>query len=281
MSKGTDIILTNDEITQNMIGVDALQADHAFDLTRMYPLVEIFLSIKGEGTQAGIPMTFIRFAGCNLACTWCDTPYMKVHESLTWDQILTRIREPRLKASWVVFTGGEPLLHLHMQMLDDLHTKGYRIAIETNGTLCPSRALLANIDYVTVSPKSRTTRMTARVSRDRDAIVNQITVHPHFHTPHGVCVIDEIRFVVEHSKWVVPEVAYALAKQVTLSPLMDPINDLGDTHKSGDGFPDIYSRPNVSSLRRCLNLILASACHDDPSRRLRLSTQVHKFIGVR
>lgn len=95
---------------------------------------EIFTSIQGESTYAGIPCTFIRMTGCNLRCTYCDTTYAYDNGSeLTEDEILDRVKAGGVNT--VEITGGEPLLqesvlNLTERLLDD----GFNVLIETNGS---------------------------------------------------------------------------------------------------------------------------------------------------
>jgi 7-carboxy-7-deazaguanine synthase len=97
---------------------------------------EIFRSIQGEGINQGRPCTFIRFAGCNLDCTWCDTRRAR-SGGVEMDQnaILGRVRE--LGGRYVCITGGEPLLQGPplLSLVRDLSSAGYTIDIETNGTI--------------------------------------------------------------------------------------------------------------------------------------------------
>lgn len=98
-------------------------------------IAEIFRSIQGEGKNQGYPCTFLRLAGCNLRCTWCDTAYAQgagteKHET----EIVHEIEG--LKGKRICITGGEPLLqgeHL-LSLVRDLNVLGYDIEIETNGT---------------------------------------------------------------------------------------------------------------------------------------------------
>ena len=94
---------------------------------------EIFLSIQGEGKLAGVPSIFIRTSGCNLRCTWCDSPYTSwepVGESLGIDEILTRVA--RHGTQYVVVTGGEPMLAADGGELSRRQTEvGYHGTIET------------------------------------------------------------------------------------------------------------------------------------------------------
>lgn len=102
----------------------------------MIKVNEIFKSIQGESTYAGLPCTFIRLAGCNLRCTYCDTNYAFYQgKELTDDEIIAKIEE--YGAGCVEFTGGEPLLQEETpKLLKVLLDKGYKVLIETNGSIC-------------------------------------------------------------------------------------------------------------------------------------------------
>ena len=108
---------------------------------------EIFYSLQGEGHNTGRAAVFVRFAGCNLRCPFCDTDFSDYRE-MTADEIIRDISS--FPARFVVLTGGEPSLQVTAQFVDQLHEAGFEVAIETNGT----RPVPENIDWVTVSPKS-------------------------------------------------------------------------------------------------------------------------------
>ncbi|MBB5745538.1 7-carboxy-7-deazaguanine synthase [Brevundimonas variabilis] len=135
-----------------------------------YSAKEVFLTIQGEGGQAGRPAVFLRFAGCNLwsgreqdrssaVCSFCDTDFVGTngdgggkfdtadgladHVAALWRG---RDGDPRL----VVCTGGEPLLQLDAPLIAALHARQFDIAVETNGTL----AVPAGVDWICVSPKA-------------------------------------------------------------------------------------------------------------------------------
>lgn len=115
-----------------------------------YDLVEIFESLQGEGRNMGRPCVFVRFAGCNLACPWCDTD-VSCRFSATLDELLAEISGFRPKS--VVLTGGEPTLVDAMpELVAALKERGYWIAVETNGT--NDAEWLQFVDYVACSPKS-------------------------------------------------------------------------------------------------------------------------------
>lgn len=112
----------------------------------MRKINEIFYSLQGEGYHTGTPAVFIRFSGCNLKCSFCDTS----HEEgvlMSDDEIVAEVR--KYPAVMVVLTGGEPSLWIDAAFVDRLHQVGKYVCIETNGT----RPLPPNIDWVTCSPK--------------------------------------------------------------------------------------------------------------------------------
>lgn len=96
-------------------------------------ITEIFKSIQGESTYAGLPCVFVRLTGCNLRCHWCDTAYAFYGgEKVTTDEVLTRVKQ--LGGNLVEFTGGEPLLQKEVVPLSArLVSDGWRVLIETSG----------------------------------------------------------------------------------------------------------------------------------------------------
>lgn len=128
------------------------------------PVSEIFgPTLQGEGPYAGRGASFVRLGGCNLSCSWCDTPY-------TWDgsrfdlrkEVTTLSAEEilrRLPASpgIVVLTGGEPLLYAKksafMELLQGIHSIGRAVHIETNGSILPPSEVAEVVDVFVVSPK--------------------------------------------------------------------------------------------------------------------------------
>ena len=136
-----------------------------------YAVKEAFLTLQGEGVQAGRRAVFLRFAGCNLwsgrevdraaaACNFCDTDFvgtdgdgggkfadaerLATHVAALWGEGAAR----RL----VVITGGEPMLQLDGALIDALHAREFRIAVESNGTI----AATPGIDWLCISPKAGT-----------------------------------------------------------------------------------------------------------------------------
>ena len=102
----------------------------------MLELSEIFYSIQGESTYAGLPCIFIRLASCNLRCNYCDTTYSYESEiTLSINDITTKVKEHD-PVKLVEITGGEPLLQPEVfQLFESLHKNGYTILLETNGSI--------------------------------------------------------------------------------------------------------------------------------------------------
>ena len=111
---------------------------------------EIFYSLQGEGFHTGTPAVFVRFSGCNLKCSFCDTQH-EAGTLMTDDEILAEVN--RYPARMVILTGGEPSLWIDDSFVELLHKAGKYVCIETNGT----SPLPETIDWVTCSPKPQAT----------------------------------------------------------------------------------------------------------------------------
>lgn len=127
-----------------------------------FPVSEVFgPTIQGEGPFMGRPCYFVRFGGCNLSCSWCDTPYstgqhgipLSTVPKLTIKEVVQQIPGDSL----VILTGGEPLMHQRRNwwtlLLNQLKKKGCSIHVETNGTLTPTRSTDIAVSHYSVSPK--------------------------------------------------------------------------------------------------------------------------------
>jgi len=114
-------------------------------------IAEIFASVQGEGRFVGVPSTFIRISGCNLRCTWCDTPYASWSPegpTLALDEILETVEQ--FSTEHVVVTGGEPMLFEAVEnLVEELKRRGRTITIETAGTVYRELAC----DLMSISPK--------------------------------------------------------------------------------------------------------------------------------
>lgn len=130
------------------------------------PVVEQFYSIQGEGFNAGTAAYFIRLAGCNVRCEWCDAKYtwgMSGHAESGVCELVRNVSEAGANA--VVITGGEPLLHDLSDLCSALHELGVRIMLETSGTM----PLRGDFDWICVSPK-RKLRPLNEVLREADEL---------------------------------------------------------------------------------------------------------------
>ncbi|MFW0793292.1 7-carboxy-7-deazaguanine synthase [Gordonia sp. CPCC 205515] len=133
-----------------------------------YKVKEIFYTLQGEGTHAGRPAVFCRFASCNLwtgrekdrhraICQFCDTDFVGTDGPGGGKFASAAELADAVSAKWtsdagdrmVVCTGGEPLLQLDEELVDALHARGFYVAVETNGTVLPP----PGIDWLCVSPK--------------------------------------------------------------------------------------------------------------------------------
>ena len=134
-----------------------------------YTVKEAFLTLQGEGAQTGSRAVFLRFAGCNLwsgrerdrataVCRFCDTDFVgtdgvgggKFGDSATLAAHVGAIWGGGTDRRLVVITGGEPMLQLDAALIDALHSQGFRVAVESNGTI----AAVPGIDWLCISPKA-------------------------------------------------------------------------------------------------------------------------------
>ena len=123
------------------------------NIARLNSAPEIFYSLQGEGTRCGIPAVFLRLAGCNLACKWCDTKHSWGNGILCSTRDVAAHIEDYHCASLVI-TGGEPLMQqAPLEKLLSLLPDSLHVEVETNGTLVPTPALTRRINQWNISPK--------------------------------------------------------------------------------------------------------------------------------
>ena len=134
-----------------------------------YSVKECFLTLQGEGMQSGSRAVFLRFAGCNLwtgrekdraraKCRFCDTDFVGTDGEGGGKFRFANELADHVETRWgkgqdqrlVVITGGEPMLQLDEELVEALHARGFRVAVETNGTL----PAVAGVDWICVSPKA-------------------------------------------------------------------------------------------------------------------------------
>jgi len=237
----------------------------------LYPVMEIFTSIQGEGAMMGIPVDFIRFSGCNLACPWCDTKESWVkpcrHEHIDYADInemrakdmyckdchvsgtrseLKELKVTNGKYTWmtaediaakctravVVLTGGEPCLYDLEPLILELHTAQKFVCIETNGTLETPES----IDWVVASPK------------------------PPEYAINAKCFFNELKYVVDDNFDVdcVPPENKKVCGTVWLQPC-----DYGKQDPK-----------TAASAQRCVDLALSTSY-------LRVGIQLHKILAIK
>ncbi len=215
-----------------------------------YAVKEMYLTVQGEGVQAGMTAVFLRFAGCNLwsglerdraaaVCKFCDTDFVGIDgpgggRFKTAEDLAGRVLSlwPGGGQPWVVCTGGEPLLQLDAALVEAFHAAGIKVAIETNGTI----AAPDGIDWICVSPKAN--------------------------APLVQTSGDELKLVYPQTENAPEDFINLDFKNFCLQPRDDSYRD--DSNKGEKA--DIHAR---AAFDYCLNNPL-----------WRLSVQTHKYIGV-
>ena len=229
-----------------------------------YSVKELFLTLQGEGVNAGARAVFVRFAGCNLwsgreqdraaaVCRFCDTDFVgtdgagggRFADAAALAAAVADAWGPGRERRFVVLTGGEPMLQVDDALVDALHDAGFRIAIESNGTL----PVHPGIDWVCISPKAGS----EVVQRSGDELK---LVWPQ----GGMAVPDDWPDALEG--W---DFAHHLVQP------LDPGSGLGSGPRSGSGAGDADAAANVAA---AVAFALARP-------RWRLTLQTHKALGLR
>lgn len=166
-------------------------------------IVEIFYSLQGEGFYTGTAAVFVRFAGCNLACDFCDTNH-KLQKELSNEEIVAEVC--KYPTNFIVLTGGEPSLQVSDELIDLLHAKGKFVTMETNGT----RAVPQNLDWITCSPKEGTQVVLTKVNevkvvyqkQDVEKWKNVIAADWYFLQPCSCKnTADVVAYIQQHPHW--------------------------------------------------------------------------------
>lgn len=168
----------------------------------MRKINEIFYSLQGEGFHTGTPALFIRFSGCNLKCSFCDTK----HEEGEWmsdEDIVAKAKE--CPAKMVVLTGGEPSLWIDEAFVEKLHQAGKYVCIETNGT----HPIPDSVDWITCSPKGAPVVLT-RIDEVKVVYTGEEDVEPYLSLPAQVHFLqpcsckntqEVVAYIQEHPQW--------------------------------------------------------------------------------
>ena len=214
--------------------------------TKSFRINEIFYSLQGEGFNTGRAAVFIRFAGCNLRCPFCDTEFDSYSE-MTSSEIVEAIRQ--YPARFAVLTGGEPTLQVDEDFVALLHDHGYTVAMESNGT----RPAPRNLDWLTVSPKSRPVSLDGK-------------------TP------DELKIVFDESTDPEAQLSTLNSQLSALNSQLSTLNSQLSTLNS----PLLFLQPcdtgnaerNAQILKQCIGYI-------EQHPQWRLSLQTHKLTGIK
>lgn len=168
----------------------------------MRKINEIFYSLQGEGFHTGTPALFIRFSGCNLKCSFCDTK----HEEGTWmtdEEIVNKAAQ--CPAEMVILTGGEPSLWIDEELINELHRIGKYVCIETNGT----HPVPDNIDWITCSPKGIPVVL-PRINEVKVVFTGKEDVEQHLALPAEVYFLqpcscqntaEVVAYILQHPHW--------------------------------------------------------------------------------
>lgn len=196
-----------------------------------YSVKEIFLTLQGEGAQAGRRAVFLRFSGCNLwtgreedrakaICQFCDTDFVGTDgenggkyasaDALA-DKAASIWAVPGEGARFIVITGGEPMLQLDEALIDALHDRGFQIGVESNGTLPAA----PGIDWLCISPKAGS-EVVQRSGNELKLVWPQpgsdweamqgwafdhFLIQPMDNAARQNNLAEAIRFVMAHPKW--------------------------------------------------------------------------------
>ncbi len=217
---------------------------------KTYRVNSIFYSLQGEGRNTGRATVFVRFAGCNLRCPFCDTEF-DTYTEMTAEEIIAKAASLRPSSSTflplIVLTGGEPTLQVDEAFVDLLHSAGYEVAMESNGT----RPAPQNLDWLTVSPKERGERQEVRGER----------------------MPDELKIVFDEHTDPDEFLTHLSSLHKSLSSLLSPL--------SSPHSPLLYLQPcDTGDAQR--NEAITQACVDYIKQhpQWRLSLQTHKLIGI-
>ena len=203
-------------------------------------ITEIFKSIQGESTYAGLPCIMVRLTGCHLRCTWCDTEYSFYGgEKMTLDEVMQRVYD--FGGKFVEITGGEPLLQKEVYpLMDRLLAEGFQVMLETSGERPIDRVPREVVKIVDVKcPDSG--------EADTFAMTNLDSLAPH----------DQVKFVIGTRR------DYEFARDFTRE------HDLG-TRVSAVFFSPVHGAIDLPELAQWIV--------DDQLENVRFGSQLHKTI---
>jgi organic radical activating enzyme len=256
-------------------------------MRQQFRVNEIFYSLQGEGRNTGRAAVFVRFAGCNLRCPFCDTEF-DTYREMTAEEIIAEVDECRKDVSpcdayskpLLVLTGGEPTLQVDEAFVELLHQHGYEVAMESNGILPAPK----NLDWLTVSPKGREVKAHPSPPEGRDVWID----NPKWREDCG-----ERREEREERVERLPDEIKVVFDEDTpakLSSILSSLEYLSKHPSLREGLgglglrslPLLYLQPcdtgdaerNAHILHLCIEYIKQHPCW-------RLSLQTHKLTGIK
>lgn len=221
----------------------------------MFRVNDIFYSLQGEGFHTGRAALFVRLAGCNLRCPFCDTEFTSYRELSSKSIVMELLAHCIDHGVWrqlpmVVLTGGEPSLQVDDAFIAMLHKEGFFVAMESNGT----RPAPASVDWLTMSPKMGMSSGLKKSAYTKEKQTRQP---------------DEIKIVFDGN----------IDPEEVLAQYMKTLEDVPVAQ--GHNAPLLFLQPcDVGNEIR--NLSITSSCIDYVKSHPKwwLSLQTHKFVGI-
>ena len=217
-------------------------------------ITEIYKSLQGESTHAGLPCVFVRLTGCNLRCSWCDSEYtFHGGQRVTSEKILAEVKRLSPNGGMVEITGGEPMLQEHdlVPLMQRLLREGYRVLLETSGERPLERVPAEVIKIVDVKAPNSGAENSFRPE-------NLATLQPH----------DEVKFVLSNRSDY--EFAREFIRQHNLAVRVNAVLFSAAFRKDASG-----ARDSSHCLLDPGDLAQWMLADDVPAR---LGLQLHKFI---
>lgn len=211
---------------------------------------EIFRSVQGEGLDIGKECVFIRFAGCNRNCIWCDTDWTKGND-IELQDILDSVREA--KVNYVVLTGGEPMIQdeeFLQKLTKELSIMSIRVGVETNGTVFVGEM---KVDIMALSPKLKSSGRAFDEHEELGRLINNYNTFLKF-------VIADIEDMEE---------AYEVIETLIMNKGVDIPTIVFQPEESADNYLELPS---------LVDKVIGENKH---SFDIRFIPQVHKLVGVR
>jgi organic radical activating enzyme len=246
-----------------------------------YGIKDVFLTLQGEGARAGAKSVFVRMTGCNLwsgnpahrdrgtgpCARWCDTDFFK-GDTIELPTLRDRMEAlwPGTGPRWCVITGGEPALQIDDALVSALHEHGWRIAVETNGTIA-NRALHA-CDHVCISPKRGTAWRTLGIAHEIKVILPGADGAEQGWTDAELVEIEQLALAAPERPPLFVQPQDPIAAGLVLEQSL-----LKHTIELAAAERDVLEQRYRANLDRCIQWVL----HHE---HWRLSAQLHKYVQI-